>query len=265
MSDGTDPTLRFTTRVSDYVKFRPGYPVGVLDVLRNRMELALGKTVADIGCGTGIFSKFLLETGCTVIGVEPNAAMLSAAVEMLRGEKNFRAVAGKAEATTLADKSVELITAAQAFHWFDRPAFREECVRILRPGGYLALIWNDRKLEGSLFLEAYEKLLIDFGVDYMAVRHNNIDENELSRFFGPVEMDKATFPSEQSFDYDSLLGRLMSSSYAPQPGHANYAPTVAALRTLFDETNEDGQVRMEYETVVFFGQLKPAASTLFGR
>jgi SAM-dependent methyltransferase len=260
-----DSTARFTSRVDDYVKYRPSYPPGVMDVLRHRADLTAGKAIADVGCGTGISSRYFLAAGCTVIGVEPNAAMLAAAVEALKHEPNFRPVQATAEHTTLADESVDLVTAAQAFHWFDRPAFRTECVRILRPGGYLALIWNDRKLAGTPFLDGYEQLLLDIGVEYTAVRHNNISDAALSEFFEPVEMDKASFPSEQAFDFEGLRGRLESSSYAPPPGHANHPKIMSALKALFDRTAKNGQVRMEYETVVFFGQLKPSPSTLFGR
>ena len=263
--DSTDPTQRFSSRVSDYVKYRPSYPPGVLEVLRQRANLSPTSVIADIGCGTGISSRYFLQAGCSVIGVEPNAAMRNAAVESLAGESRFRAVDGSAERTTLPDESVDLVTAAQAFHWFDREAFRAEAVRILRPGGTLALIWNDRLLTGSPFLVGYEKLLLDFGVDYLAVRHNNISDPDLAKFFHPTEMDKAVFPSEQSFDYEGLLGRLESSSYCPPKGHANYPKIVAALKKVFDETAENGQVRMEYETLVYFGQIKPSPSTLFGR
>ncbi|CAN5416098.1 class I SAM-dependent methyltransferase [soil metagenome] len=264
-ADDSDPKTRFTSRVSDYVKYRPSYPTEVLDVLRQRANLTAGITVADVGCGTGISSRFFITSGCNVIGVEPNAAMRTAAVEFLRGEKKFRAVDGSAEHTTLADESVDLVTAAQAFHWFDQAAFHAECVRILRPGGYLALIWNDRKLHGSPFLGGYEQLLLDLGVDYTAVRHNNISDPDLERFFEPAAMDKANIPSEQTFDYEGLLGRLMSSSYAPPPAHANYGPIVAELKALFDRSSQNGTVSMEYETLVYFGQIKQSASTLFGR
>jgi len=264
-ADESDPKGRFTSRVSDYIKYRPSYPPQVLDVLRQRANLAKGITVADIGCGTGISSRFFLAAGCKVIGVEPNAAMRAAAVEQLKADNNFRAVDGSAEQTTLADESVDLVVAAQAFHWFDRAAFRAECVRILTPGGYLALIWNDRKTEGTPFLEGYEKLLIDLGVDYSAVRHNNISDSDLSQFFEPAAMDKASIPSEQTFDYEGLIGRLESSSYSPPPGHPNYKPIVAGMRKLFDRTASDGLVRMDYETLVYFGQLKQSASSVFGR
>ena len=260
-----DSKQRFTSRVDDYVKYRPSYPAGVIDVLRKRANFAPGVTIADIGCGTGISSEFFLNAGAKVIGVEPNVAMRNAAVESLRGRSDFRAVDGSAEHTTLADHSVDMVIAAQAFHWFDHAAFRAEAVRILKPQGYLALIWNDRKLEGSPFLEAYEKLLLDFGVDYTAVRHNNISDADLDEFFKPGPMDKAVFPSEQAFDLQGLRGRLGSSSYAPPPGHANHEKIMAGLDELFTRTTENGVVRMEYETLVFFGQLEPPASALFGR
>jgi SAM-dependent methyltransferase len=260
-----DPTQRFTSRVSDYAKYRPGYPPALLHALHERAGLSAGQKVADVGAGTGIFSRLLAEFGCDVFGVEPNAAMRDAAAASARGLARFHPVDGSAEKTTLPAESVDWVTAAQAFHWFDRPAFRAECVRILKPEGYVALVWNDRLLQGSPFLLGYEQLLHDFSLDYTKVRNKNIADTDLAKFFDPAEMDKVIVPSEQRFDFDGLRGRLCSSSYTPQPDHPKFSAMMASLRKLFDRTNVNGQVVMAYETVAYYGQLRQSAASLFGR
>ena len=170
-----DPTQRFSSRVENYVRFRPGYPPAVLDVLRAECALTRDSVVADVGSGTGIFSEFLLGAGCTVLGVEPNDEMRRAAEGTLARQTRFRSVPGTAEATTLPERSVDLVTAAQAFHWFDRARTRAEFRRILKPRGWTALVWNDRQLDSTPFLRGYEALLQRFGTDYLAVLDREID------------------------------------------------------------------------------------------
>src|SRR5690606_11903763 len=153
------PTRRFFDRVKDYVKYRPDYPSAAIDYIKEIAELSAGSPVADIGSGTGIFAKRLLETGASVFGVEPNAAMRSAAEEFLRSEPNFTSIDGTAESTTLRDSSVDLVTAAQAFHWFDPKPTRAEFARILKPSGRIVLIWNERLTDATPFLVEFERFL----------------------------------------------------------------------------------------------------------
>lgn len=252
----TTPTTRFSNRVDDYVRARPGYPPQVIATLRERIGLSPAWVVADIGAGTGISAKLFLEAGNAVIAVEPNEAMRTAAAKSLHHFGRFGAVNGTAERTTLAESSVRLVIAAQAFHWFDRPAFRRECERILEPGGHVALIWNDRKTAGSAFLEGYEQLLHDFGTDYLSVNHRNIGNAGVSDFFTPARCQCETFPSAQRFDFEGLKARLLSSSYAPPIDDPRSGPMLGALRELFDATQQDGTVEMTYETQLYWGQLK---------
>jgi ubiquinone/menaquinone biosynthesis C-methylase UbiE len=130
-----DPTQRFSSRVENYVKYRPGYPPAILDLLRDKCGLTSASTVADIGSGTGILTGLLLKSGARVFGVEPNPDMRAAGERLLAGQANFTSLAGTAEATTLPAQSVGIITAGQAFHWFDREPTRREFQRILQPGG----------------------------------------------------------------------------------------------------------------------------------
>ena len=247
-------TERFSNRVRDYVSGRPGYPDAVVSWLAETFGLEPGSTVADVGAGTGISAALFLRHGYDVIAIEPNAPMREAAVAALGSDPRFCAVAAPAEATTLPPASVGLIVAAQAFHWFDRAAFRAECARILKPSGIVALLWNVRRVEGSPFAAAYEALLRTFGTDYLTVRHENVTEGELAQFFeGPFE--RRVFDNVQLLDRDGLRARLLSSSYVPAAGQDQYEPMLVALEELFRAHQRGGVVPMEYELRAYAGRL----------
>jgi SAM-dependent methyltransferase len=246
-------TERFTDRVADYVRYRPDYPPALIAWLREAHGVTPSWKVADIGAGTGISSKLFLDAGHEVTAVEPNAAMREAAVAWLGGTPRFSAVDGRAEATTLADASVDLVGAAQAFHWFDQQAVKPEWRRILRPGGLVAVYWNSRRLTGSAFLEGYEQLLQDYGLDYSSVSERYGDDDHMRRWFGSGLRGIAWFDHGQRLDFDALRGRLLSSSYAPRAGHPKHAPMLQALERLFADTARDGFVDFDYDTRVFAG------------
>jgi ubiquinone/menaquinone biosynthesis C-methylase UbiE len=249
------PTLRFSSRVENYIKYRPGYPSVVIDTLASECGLTETSIVADIGSGTGILSELFLKHGNPVFGVEPNREMREAGERLLKQYPNFTSVNGAAEATTLANCSVDFITAGQAFHWFDRIQTRKEFTRILKPDGWVALIWNDRHIDTSPFLCAYEELLHRYGTDFEAVAHRNVDAAAIAAFFAPRSFTLRKFGNRQVFDFDGLRGRLLSSSYAPEPGHPNHLPVLDALRAIFDKHQIDGRVEFTYTTVVYFGHL----------
>ena len=248
-------TERFSDRVGNYVKYRPSYPAEALELLARECGLGPGMRVADLGAGTGIFSALLLERGAEVFAVEPNPDMRAAAERALAGRPGFHAVAAPAEATGLDAGSVDLITAAQAFHWFDRDRARREFQRILAPSGAVALIWNERVIDGTPFLAAYEQLLKDYAPEYGRVDHRDISAADVERFFHPGRTTLQVFPYVQHFDYPGLEGRLLSSSYAPTAGHPLHEPMQAELRRIFAREQCDGQVAFEYRTRVFIGRL----------
>jgi SAM-dependent methyltransferase len=181
--------------------------------------------------------------------------MRGAANAYLAGYARFHSVEGTAEATTLADHSVGFVTAGQAFHWFEPTATRREFVRILRPGGWVVLVWNERKRDGSAFARAYEALVRRFGTDYAKVVHRENASLVGPFFAGERGFQKRTFDHVHTLDFDGLRGRLASSSYIPRPGHDAYDAMIAELRTAFDAHQVEGRVRMEYDTDVYFGQL----------
>src|SRR6266550_4518687 len=250
-----DPTKRFSTRVDNYVKYRPGYPPGIIDLLSSECGLTPAAAVADVGSGTGILSELFLQLGNRVYGVEPNGDMRQAAERFLKPYPGFNTVDGKAEATTLAAHSVEFITAGQAFHWFDQEKAREEFTRILKPGGWTALIWNERRLESSQFLRDLEELLVKCGINYGQVRHENVYGN-FAAFFGANGFKISTFDNFQLLDQEGLKGRVFSASYTPEPGHPNFETMLEQLLSIFRTHEKGGKVTIEYDTKVYYGQLR---------
>lgn len=251
----SNATSRFSNRVENYVRYRPGYPPEALAVLKNECGLTADHTVADIASGTGIWTRMLLENGNAVFGVEPNAEMRQAGEKLLATFPRFTSVAGTAEATTLANESVDFVTAAQAAHWFDHERARREIVRILKPGGWLVLLWNERITDSTLFLRDYEQLLLTYGTDYEQVRHERTTD-EVNVFFDPAPFQERIFPNRQKFDYSGIEGRLLSSSYAPGPEHEKHAPMLRELRHIYDRHAVGGKATFEYKTRVYFAKLK---------
>ena len=256
-----DPTARFSRKVENYVQYRPGYPPAVLELLKTDCGLAAHSVIADVGSGTGLLAALFLKNGNRVFGVEPNREMREAGERRLAHCSNFTSVAATAEATTLPGHSVDFVTAGQAFHWFDAKQAKAEFRRILKPGGWVALVWNTRRQERSAFLGDYEALLMQYGTDYETVAAKETGEDVISAFFYPDDFQRKTFENVQVFDFEGLKGRLLSASYAPEPGHSSYEPMIQELRAVFSAHNVNGKVTFEYEPEVYYGHLSPAGSS----
>ena len=252
-------TTRFSDRVHDYVKSRPKYPTEVIDFLKTEIKLSALQIVADIGCGTGILAELFLKNGNLVYGVEPNAEMRQAAGSLLSHDPNFVLTEGTAEDTKLADESVDLIAAGQAFHWFQRAQAKREFVRILKRGGHVVLLWNERDSDADLFQRKYEELLQKYGKEYSRIDHRNLDTAVFEEFFEPQRYHLKTFPNFQILDFDGLKSRLVSSSYMPAEGQPNYEEMVSALRPLFHAFEQDNRVVLKYVTRLYFGNLTAKA------
>ena len=245
---------RFSDRVDDYVKYRPGYPPEVIQVLKDRCGLSPNSVVADIGSGPGNLARLFLDNGNEVFAVEPNEEMRKAGSSLLGHLPRYHSVEGKAEETHLSANSVDFITAAQAFHWFDWPLAKTEFQRILRPGGWVVLLWNERLINNSPFLMDYEALLLKYGTDYKEVRHERSYENVEAFYGGGFE--RVTLDNRQLVDFDGLRGRLLSSSYVPSAGSSQREPMLRDLELLFEKHKRDGRVSIDYEVRVYFGHLQ---------
>lgn len=251
----SNATSRFSDRVENYIRYRPGYPLEAMRALQTECGLIPEHVIADIASGTGIWTRMLLENGNRVLGVEPNPAMREAGEQLLAKFPNFTSVAGKAELTTLQDGSVDFVTSAQAAHWFDRGAARREFLRILKPNGWLVLLWNERRTEETAFLRAYEQLLLTYGTDYEDVRHERTTD-AVNEYFDPEPFQQRAFAMTQQFDYTGLEGRLLSSSYAPGSGHPKHEAMLRELRRIFGQYATEGRVAVAYTTRIYFGRLK---------
>lgn len=248
-----DTVERFSNRVENYVKYRPHYPAEVLELFRAEMGLTPDSIIADIGSGTGISSELFLKNGNTVYGVEPNAKMREAANSYLREFPKFHIVSGTAEATTLADHTVDIVVAGQAFHWFDPEGAKCEFRRILRQGGYVALMWNERQLDTTPFLREYEAFLIKYSKDYEVVRHDTFDTSRLGDIFeGGIR--RRSFPNSQEFDFDGIKGRLLSASYVPAEDDARFPAMVSELKSLFAKHAQNDRITVFYDTNVYYTQ-----------
>jgi SAM-dependent methyltransferase len=244
---------RFSDRVEDYVKYRPGYPSQVVDFLQNRCGLNSKSVVADIGSGPGNLARLFVAISCELFAVEPNAPMREAGEQLLGSANGYHSIDGTAEGTRLPTHTIDFITVGQAFHWFDWPRAKSEFLRILRPGGWVALLWNERLTDSTTFLQEYEALLLEYGTDYKEVRHEQ-SYNNISDFFGG-RFDQAAFPNQQLVDFDGLRGRLLSSSYVPSAESPRCAPMLHDLQGLFDKHQRGDRVSIDYQTRLYCGQL----------
>jgi ubiquinone/menaquinone biosynthesis C-methylase UbiE len=251
----SDPTKRFSDRVDNYVKYRPGYPAEVITFLQNECDLSANSIIADIGSGTGIFTKLLLERGYKVYAVEPNTDMQQAAKEYLGDNKNFIPTDGSAEATNLPSNSIDLIVCAQAFHWFNNEKTQAEFKRILKADGNAALIWNNRLADADDFSIAYESLLKQDSIDYNKVNHRNISDIDFKAFFRDGEYTEVKYPNVQVFDEAGFLGRAFSSSYVPPEGTEAGEKFREILKDIFARYNENGKVSFHYQTEIYLGKV----------
>ena len=249
----TNPLKRFSSRVENYVKYRPDYPISIMNFLKNSLSLKSNNIIADVGSGTGILSEMLLKNDNTVYAVEPNKEMREAAEKLLNRYIKFKSVNATAESTGLESKSIDLITSAQAFHWFNQEKAKIEFKRILKDAGWVVLIWNSRVVDSDEFMIEYEKFLLKFSTDYSKVNHKNISKDIFEKFF--KKCYELNFPHTQSFDFEGLKGRLLSSSYAPDENSPGYVPMIQNLKELFQEHQINGVVEFNYTTEVYFGNL----------
>lgn len=250
----TDSIERFSNRVFNYAKYRPHYPREIVGYLSKYCGLTSESVIADVGCGTGISAKILLENGNRVFGVEPNEAMRAAAIEYLKEFPNFMPIDGTSTATTLDDSSVDMIVAAQAFHWFDAGPTRAEFGRILKPEGHVVLIWNERQLDTTPFHRDYEAFLLRYASDYQSVRHENIEATEIAGFY-QHEYGSVTFANKQVFDFDGLRGRMLSASYMPSEDHPLFPEMNTELQSMFANHSQNGRIEVLYDTKVYFSRL----------
>ena len=253
MSINSNPTTRFSSRVIDYVLYRPGYPSEIIDFLANHYGLTPASVIADIGSGTGKSAEMFLNNGNKVFGVEPNEEMRHAAENLFQGNANFISTNAQSENTGFPDKGIDFIVAGQAFHWFDPRLTKTEFQRILKSGGKVVLIWNERIPNQNGFMGDYDAFLYKYSTDYKEIDHRNIDESKIAAFFSPGLFQEEHFENSQVFNFEGLKGRYDSASYAIPASDPAYKEAIEALVALFEQYEEGGNVIMKYVTKVFCG------------
>ena len=246
---------RFTGRVDSYKLARPGYPKELLAVLRRECGLTPQSRIVDIAAGTGIFAELFLENGNTVTAIEPNEEMRCACIELQRRYSCLLVMEGTAEHTGLPEACADLVTVAQALHWFDLERARREFARIQKQDGWCIIAYNERRADGDLFHRGYENLLQRFGIDYEAVQGKYPKESTLHAFFDPTPMRRMSFENSQLLDRNALIGRVVSSSYMPTPGHPGYAAMLEEIERLFAQNERSGVVQLNYDCTISYGQL----------
>jgi len=249
----SDNTGLFTSRADIYSKYRPSYPTEAINYLVGSFNLSKDSLVADIGSGTGIFTKLLLEKAKTVFAVEPNKEMRNEAEKQLKKDRNFVSVEGTAEKIPLEAKSVDLITAAQSFHLFDRDSAKNEFSRILRDGGHVILIWNKR-LQNTDFLLEYENIIQNNIPEYKDLTNSTTSIDVIKTFLGKgFKVER--FGNNQVYDWDKVIGRLNSSSYMPAKKTEAYQSLEKSLYNTFIRYAGSGKVQFNYSTEVYSGTL----------
>lgn len=252
----TDPTRRFSNRVEDYARYRPGYPAQIMGLLAAECGLSPGWTVADVGSGTGILTELFLRNGNPVFAVEPNEAMRATAERLLSPYPTFTSIDGTAEETKLDDGCVDLVAAGQALHWFDAAAARAEFERVLRGNGWVAFVWNAHKGEATRLTADYEELLRRHGTDYEQVGRHEGGTRVVAEFFGGTPYETRTLDNHQVLDLEGFKGRLASSSYVPSAGDPGFEAMMADAESLFDRHQDGGELVFPYDTRVYYGKLK---------
>jgi SAM-dependent methyltransferase len=244
----------FSTKVRDYLASRPDYPDALFDALAARGLVRDGAAIADVGAGTGLLTRGLLQRGCSVIAVEPSGEMRAAADQLLAPFPGYRSVEGTAERLPLPDASLDGITAAQAFHWFDVEAARAECLRVLRPAGQVALVWNDRVSSDPLHV-ALDAILNRYGGERRGalVAHES-ERAGVQRFFGTARPVQVSFTNEHALDGQGLVSLAFSRSYMPQRDTDAGREAERALRELFAAFAADDRIAVRYTTTAIIGR-----------
>ena len=250
-----DTTNKFDGLANDYTAGRPGYSAELIDYLYSEHGFSEASVIADIGSGTGKFAEYLLEKGSEVFCVEPNDDMRSEAENVLGRYIKFHSVKGGAEDTTLGDASVDIITTAQAFHWFDVKKFRQECTRIIRDNGIAALVWNVRDIDDNVNKELYaifKKYCPDFKGFSGGIKR---DDERIAEFFGG-KYERVSFDAPIYYDRDKFISRCLSGSYSLKKGDCAYSEYISAVNDVFDKFSKDRIVKLGNKSVAYIGRIK---------
>ncbi len=245
------PTERFSSVVEDYSLYRPSYPNQLIHILQETYSLRPEHTIADVGAGTGILTELLLQNKNKVLAVEPNDRMREVCEQKLSVYPNFHSIKGTAESMDIEGNSIDLITCAQSFHWFDYGKTIPEFQRILKEDGIIALIWNERKHTEDGLMFQYENLLNDYCEEYKDINHKKLSYELFQTLFPDRDIKVHKIDNHQDMNLESFKGRLRSCSYCPKPEHKQYVPLMDEMDRLFSIFQNNGKVRFTYVTQLY--------------
>lgn len=247
-------TEKFTGKAAIYAQARPGYPSALLDWFWAEADLPVHPVITDIGSGTGIFTRALLQHGAAVYAVEPNDDMRNTAEQAMAAHTHVHSVSGSAERTTLCEHSVDAVTAAQAFHWFDLQAFQSECRRILRPGGSVLLVWNHR-VESAEVIQQNAAICRKYCPNFRGFSGGNDHIEHDIELFYEGSYRKKIFEYSLQYNRAQFLNRMASASYGLCADDPQYPAFCSALSALFDAYQRDGILTIPNETTGYLGRL----------
>lgn len=249
-----DNTKLFSGKAEDYSRARPGYANEFIEYLYNKIGINKKSVIADIGSGTGKFSRYLLDMGSRVFCVEPNEDMRKISERELSSYSNFISVIGEAGNTTLKDNSMDFITVAQAFHWFDIEKFRLESRRILKPRGKVILVWNSRDINNivnKVSYEIYKRYCTDFnGLSGGIIK----DDARIDKFFYS-RYERIEFENNLHYNRENFIRRSLSSSYSLNPDDEKYDEYIKEIENVFDKYSCDGIIEIGNNTVGYIGEV----------
>ena len=249
-----DPTP-YQGRAEYYGRARPTYPNLVITHLEEAGFLQRGMEIADIGAGTGKLSRLFLKAGYSIAAVEPEVDMREVAQRDLASYPDFHLYPGSSRAIPLLDQSVDLIAVGQAFHWFEQSSAKREFLRVLRHPKKLVTVDN-RTVSGlETFWGTLREFLRAFIIDIpISSPYKGDRDAGRAEFFFRHKL--VTFPNNQILDFEGLKERVLSISNKPLSSHSMHEPLMDALRQYFDSHQQNGTVTLEYETRVFYGELR---------
>ena len=246
-----DNTKKFSGKAEVYQQARPNYAQALLDFIAQKWQIGEGSLVADVGSGTGIFTRQLLRLGAKVYAVEPNADMRAKAEELLGEHPNFVSVIGTAEQTTLPDHHFHLVTAAAAFHWFDAQRFKLECERILLPGAPVVLAWNEVEMSAEIN-QGRERIFKKYCQYFNGFSGGSDEEDEIKRAFFDGAIQEKHFANPLSYDRQTFINRALSGSYSLIETDPGFEAYLAELGELFDQHAIDGKIVLPQDSVAYF-------------
>lgn len=255
MNEEKNNTSKFTGKAAIYSKYRSNYPNECIQDIVKEVSADKNIMIADIGAGTGKLTKQFLEKGIKVIAVEPNKDMLEVAIKDLsKYNELFEYKQEPAENTSIKSNSIDIITVAQAFHWFDKDKFKSECKRILKPNGIIAIMWNFIDYKQEL-----ESKIIETHKQYTSLTFNASEEeqrdNDIINFFGEDNYKFKIYKNNYIEDKEQFLGRQLSMSYALNENDDKYDEYVAEFNKLFAKYSKDGVIEVHNNTYCYVGRI----------